>query len=123
MLKDKASTAIVAVSDIARATAFYRDILGLDITDDSMGDVVVFRTGDTSLVVYRSEFAGTNKANAAVWGVGDEIDDIVATLVSKGVTLEHYEDMERQGDIHVAGPMKMVWFKDRDGNILHLNNM
>jgi hypothetical protein len=91
MLKDKASTAIVAVSDIARATAFYRDTLGLDVTDDSMGDVVVFRTGDTSLVVYRSEFAGTNKANAVVWGVGDEIDDIVANLASKGVRFEHYE--------------------------------
>lgn len=123
MLKDKASAAIVAVSDIARATAFYRDVLGLDITDDSMGEVVVFRTGDTSLVVYRSEFAGTNKANAAVWGVGDEIDSIVAHLAAKGVTFEHYEDMELQGDIHVAGPMKMVWFKDPDGNILHLNNM
>lgn len=123
MLKDKASAAIVAVSDIARATAFYRDVLGLDITDDSMGEVVVFRTGDTSLVVYRSEFAGTNKANAAVWGVGDEIDSIVAHLAAKGVTFEHYKDMELQGDIHVAGPMKMVWFKDPDGNILHLNNM
>jgi len=123
MLKDKASTAIVAVSDIARATAFYRDTLGLDIADDSMGDVVVFRTGNTSLVVYRSEFAGTNKANAVVWDVGKEIDDIVADLAAKGVSFEHYEDMELQGDIHVAGRMKIVWFKDPDGNILHLNNM
>lgn len=123
MLKDKSSTAIVAVSDIARATAFYRDTLGLDIADDSMGEVVAFRTGDTSLVVYRSEFAGTNKANAVVWGVGDEIDRIVADLAAKGVTFEHYDGMELQGDIHVAGKMKMVWFKDPDGNILHLNNM
>jgi catechol 2,3-dioxygenase-like lactoylglutathione lyase family enzyme len=123
MLKDKASTAIVAVSDIARATAFYRDTLGLDVTDDSMGDVVVFRTGDTSLVVYRSEFAGTNKANAVVWDVGDEIDDIVADLRSKGVEFEHYDGMDLEGDIHVAGAMRLVWFKDPDGNILHLNNM
>lgn len=123
MLKDKASSAIVAVSDIARAAAFYRDILGLDVVDDSMGDVVVFRTGDTSLVVYRSEFAGTNKANAVVWGVGDEIDGIVARLAAKGVAFEHYAGMERQGDIHVAGAMKTAWFKDPDGNILHLNNM
>ena len=123
MLKDKASTAIVAVSDIARATAFYRDTLGLEITDDSMGDVVVFRTGDTSLVVYRSEFAGTNKANAVVWGVGDEIDAIVADLKSKGVSFEHYDGMALEGDIHVAGAMRLVWFKDPDDNILHLNSM
>jgi len=123
MLKDKASSAIVAVSDMARAAIFYRDVLGFDIMDDSMGDVIVFRTGETALIVYRSDFAGTNKANAAVWGVGDEIDDIVAKLASKGVGFEHYEDMELRGDIHVTGKMKMVWFKDPDGNILHLNNM
>jgi catechol 2,3-dioxygenase-like lactoylglutathione lyase family enzyme len=123
MLKDKASTAIVAVSDIARATAFYRDTLGLDLADNSMGEVAVFRTGGTSLVVYRSELAGTNKANAVVWGVGDEIDDMVADLKSKGVSFEHYDGMDLDGDIHVVGAMRLVWFKDPDGNILHLNNM
>jgi catechol 2,3-dioxygenase-like lactoylglutathione lyase family enzyme len=123
MLKDKSSSAIIAVSDIDRARKFYRDTLGLELRDDSMGDVLVFKTGDTSLVVYRSDFAGTNKANAAVWGVGNEIDRITADLKSKGVTFEHYDGMDRQGDIHVAGSMKMVWFKDPDGNILHLNNM
>ena len=125
MLKDKSSSAIVAVSDIARSKKFYRDILGLEIIDDSMGQVLVFRTGDTSLVVYASEEAGTNRANAVVWDVGDEIETITATLKNKGVTFEHYEfDGTRlEGDIHVSGNMKMVWFKDPDGNILHLNNM
>ena len=27
------------------------------------------------------------------------------------------------GDIHRAGDMKLVWLKDPDGNILHLNTM
>jgi catechol 2,3-dioxygenase-like lactoylglutathione lyase family enzyme len=123
MLKDKSSSPIVAVSAIDRARAFYQDILGLEIVDDSMGDVLVFRTGDTSLIVYRSDFAGTNKANAVVWGVGDEIEPIVANLKAKGAVFEHYEGMGLKGDIHVDGAMKMVWFKDPDGNILHLNNM
>jgi catechol 2,3-dioxygenase-like lactoylglutathione lyase family enzyme len=124
MLKDKSSSAIVAVSDIDRAKKFYRDTLGLQLADDSMGDsVLAFHTGDTELVVYKSDFAGTNKANAAVWGVGNEIESIVANLKSKGVSFEHYDDMERDGDIHTAGEFKAVWFKDPDGNILHLNNM
>lgn len=125
MLKDKSSSAIVAVSDIARARDFYQKKLGLELQDDSMGEVLVFRTGDTSLVVYTSEFAGGNQANAVVWGVGDEIDAITKTLKAKGVTFEHYEGggMRLEGDIHVAGGMKMVWFKDPDGNILHLNSM
>ena len=33
---------------------------------------LVYRTGATKLVVYQSEYAGTNKANAVVWDVGDE---------------------------------------------------
>lgn len=126
MLKDKSSSAIVAVHDIDRAKKFYRDVLGLEVDQEDMDGVVVFRTGGTSLVVYASEMAGSNRANAVVWDVGDEIDDITSDLRRKGVAFEHYEDMPGvvlDGDVHVAGDMRMVWFKDPDGNILHLNNM
>jgi catechol 2,3-dioxygenase-like lactoylglutathione lyase family enzyme len=124
MLKDKSSSAIIAVSDIGTARAFYADTLGLELEDDSMGEVLVFRTGATSLIVYRSDYAGTNQANAVVWDVGNDIDEITATLKAKGVGFEHYDGIgDLKGDIHVSGDMKMVWFKDPDGNILHLNNM
>lgn len=123
MLKDHSSAAIVAVSDLDRARRFYRDTLGLELEGEFMGHVLTFATGATKLTVYRSDMAGTNKANAVVWGVGDDIEAIVADLKAKGVTFEHYPEMERDGDIHVSGEMKTVWFKDPDGNILHLNNM
>ncbi|MCV0398038.1 MAG: VOC family protein [Rhizobiaceae bacterium] len=123
MLKDHASSAIVAVSDIDRARAFYRDTLGLELESEMGGHVLVFRTGATHLVVYRSEFAGTNKANAVVWGVGDDIEAIAADLKAKGVAFEHYDGMDWKGDIHVDGDMKLVWIKDPDGNILHFNNI
>lgn len=121
MLKNKDSAAIVAVKDIAAARKFYEETLGLEFI---RGDehVVEFATGETSLVVYVSEFAGTNKANAVVWGVGDDIEQIVSFLQGKGVVFEHYEGMDRDGDIHRAGDFRMVWFKDPDGNILHLNS-
>ena len=124
MLRDKSSSAIVAVSDIARARRFYEDTLGLDLVDDTMGEVLVFRTGDTSLTVYRSDEAGSNRANAVVWSVGDAIEAITETIKAKGVAFEHYSGIgELRGDIHVSGDMKMVWFKDPDGNVLHLNSM
>jgi catechol 2,3-dioxygenase-like lactoylglutathione lyase family enzyme len=123
MLRDKSSSAIVAVSDIGRAKKFYRDTLGLEIEND-MGDVLTFRTGDTSLAVYRSEFAGTNKGNAVVWDAGGDIDAIVTDLKGKGVTFERYGDIGDYKDgIHHAGGMKLVWLKDPDGNILHINSM
>ncbi len=124
MLRDKSSSAIVAVTDIDRAKTFYARVLGLDLVDDSMGEVLVFRTGATHLVVYCSDAAGSNRANAVVWGVGDEIEAIAAELKAKGAAFEHYPDIGTlEGDVHVAGDMKMVWLRDPDGNILHLNNM
>jgi len=121
MLKDKDSAAIVAVTDVAKARQFYEQTLGLQLIRGDE-DVLEFATGKTSLVVYVSDFAGTNKANAVVWGVGEEIEQIVADLAAKGVTFEHYEGMDLRGDIHHAGDFRMVWFKDPDGNILHLNS-
>ncbi|MDT9598152.1 VOC family protein [Sphingosinicella rhizophila] len=126
MLKNKSSSAIVAVRDIDRARTFYGDTLGLELADAGMGDLLVYRTGATQLIVYKSEFAGTNQANAAVWDCGDEIDEIVADLKAKGVTFEHFPDLEGvtiEGDVHVADDAKLVWLKDPDGNILHLISM
>jgi hypothetical protein len=46
------------------------------------------------------------------------------SAVSAGVTFERY-DMQgarHDGDIHVFGDFKAAWFKDPDGNILHVNS-
>ena len=54
------------------------------------------------------------------WTVGDDVESIARGLKAKGVTFEHYDmpGMTRKGDVHVAGDMKIAWFKDPDGNIL-----
>ena len=124
MLADKTSSAIVAVSDIARARRFYQETLGL-LLDEDGEEVLVFRTGATHLVVYRYEHAGTNRANAVVWDAGDEIEAIARGLAARGVTFERYEmeGAEYRDGVHHAGGMKMVWFKDPDGNVLHMNRM
>jgi len=122
--REKASSAIVAVSDIDRARRFYSDTLGLELVQDGMEGVLVYKTGATHLVVYPSEFAGTNKANAVVWDCGADLDAITAGLRAKGVKFERY-DMEGvtfENGIHDADGFKMVWLKDPDGNILHLNS-
>ncbi|KXF74983.1 glyoxalase [Paramesorhizobium deserti] len=124
MLKKKASSAIIAVSDIERARRFYSDTLGLELNEKGMEGVLVYKTGATHLVVYPSEFAGTNKANAVVWDCGADIDAIAADLRAKGVKFEHYEmnGVTYKDGVHDADGFKMVWFKDPDGNILHLNS-
>jgi catechol 2,3-dioxygenase-like lactoylglutathione lyase family enzyme len=124
MLGDRNAYAVVAVRDIARARSFYADVLGLELLKSS-DEVLNFKTGATRLSVYRSQEAGSNRANAVVWGCGEDIDRIVTDLEAKGVVFEHYPGIggtQMQGNIHVAGDAKLVWFKDPDGNILHLNN-
>lgn len=124
MLKDHSSSAIIAVRDTGRARAFYADTLGLPEAPGSSDDLLMFRTGATTLVVYPSEFAGTNKANAVVWGLGDALEETVADLRNKGVTFERY-DMDGavfEDGVHRMGDFRAVWFKDPDGNILHINS-
>ena len=125
MLKDHDSHAIVAVRDLERARAFYSEILELELDrEGSEEGVLLYRTGTTRLGVYQSAFAGTNRANAVVWGVGEALDGIVARLEAKGADFEHYYDIGRlDGNVHRIGDAKLVWLKDPDGNILHLNNL
>lgn len=125
MLRDRNSSAIVAVTDVERARRFYGDMLGLEMADGGsagMEGVLVFRTGATILTVYRSEFAGTNQANAVTFAMDGDLRAVVDELTAKGVVFERYDlpDMEWKGGVHEAGEVKLAWFKDPDGNLLHL---
>jgi catechol 2,3-dioxygenase-like lactoylglutathione lyase family enzyme len=122
MLEDSNAIANVAVRNLDTARRFYEGTLGLKQVDAEGDEVIVFKSGNSKLNVYRSEYAGTNKATAVTWTVGDELDDVVRSLKAKGVRFEHYDmpGVERKGDVHVAGDMKVAWFKDPDGNILNI---
>ena len=121
MLGNKKAVANVAVKDLGVATKFYKDTLGLTPVHEEGHEVVVFRSGTSEINVYRSAYAGTNKATAVTWNV-DNVKEEVADLKSKGIVFEHYDmpGMTREGDIHIAGDMKVAWFKDPDGNILNV---
>jgi catechol 2,3-dioxygenase-like lactoylglutathione lyase family enzyme len=120
MLSDKDAVATVAVKSLEGARTFYEQTLGLTKIMENE-EVLAFKSGRSTLFVYRSQYAGTNKATAVTW-VADEVEEIVKTLKGRGVSFEHYDlpNMTRQGDLHVAGTMKAAWFKDPDGNIFSL---
>ena len=124
MLADKDAVATIAVRDIARAKKFYGETLGLREVPSEEKEVLGFASGGSRLMVYRSEFAGTNRATAAMWVVGDEVDEIVRTLKGRGVAFERYDmpDTTLEGDVHVSGGRRVAWFKDPEGNILSVVN-
>lgn len=122
MLAAKDAVATIAVTDLDRARDFYGKTLGLkDSSEAQMEDMVAtYRSGGSTLLVYKSEFAGTNRATAVTWEV-DDVASEVETLKSKGVAFEHYDfpDARLEGDVHVFGDrIRNAWFKDPDGNIL-----
>jgi catechol 2,3-dioxygenase-like lactoylglutathione lyase family enzyme len=124
MLGDKDAVANIAVKNLETAKKFYEETLGLTQIGAEGQEVIVFRSGSSKIYVYKSQYAGTNQATALTWVVGKDIESIVRELKTKGVTFEHYNmpDVTREGDIHVAGNMKVAWFKDPDGNILNVIN-
>jgi catechol 2,3-dioxygenase-like lactoylglutathione lyase family enzyme len=116
---------MLAVKDVARARRFYTETMGLQQGREGMEGILQFRAGDVVFLVYPSEYAGTNKATALTWVVGEQLEKVVEALKGKGVTFEHYElpDTVRKGDIHESGPIRNAWFKDLDGNIHALSNL
>ena len=124
MLNNKNAIATVAVKDLKVAAKFYEGMLDLKKEAMEGEEAITYRTGNSLLNVYRSQHAGTNQATAVTWVVGDDLDGIVRGLKTKGVVFEHYDlpGMTPEGDVHLGGDLKVVWFKDPDGNILSFIN-
>lgn len=124
MLNDKDASANIAVKNLEVSKKFYEDTLGLTQVGAEGEELLVFKSGNTTIYVYQSQNAGTNQATTLTWVVGEDLEDIIRELKTKGITFEHYDmpDMTREGDVHVFGDMKVAWFKDPDGNILNITS-
>jgi catechol-2,3-dioxygenase len=124
MLGNKDAAATIAVKNLEKAKKFYEDTLGLTQVGAEGEEVIIFKSGNSIVNVYHSQYAGTNKATALTWVVGQDLEGVVQQLKAKGVVFEHYDmpGVTREGDVHVGGNMKVAWFKDPDGNILNIVN-
>ncbi len=67
MLAEKNAAATIAVRDVKTAKKFYEDVLGLKPVPNQEQGVLSYKSGDSSILVYESQYAGTNKATAATW--------------------------------------------------------
>jgi catechol 2,3-dioxygenase-like lactoylglutathione lyase family enzyme len=125
MLGNKEAVATIAVKDLAAARKFYEGTLGLKVLDAQGSEAVTYQSGTSKVIIYRSQFAGSNQATTANWLVGSDIEAIVRGLADRGVRFEHYDlpGLTRQGDLHVVGTFKTAWFKDPDGNIICLMSL
>lgn len=123
MLSDAPVCAVIGVKDQEKAREFYEGKLGLK-PDESMKDAggVLYDCGmGSKMLVYKTEFGGTNKATAVSWKV-DDINTEMSELRSKGVEFEDYDmpGLKTENGLASGDGMKSAWFKDPDGNILSM---
>lgn len=124
MLANHDAQATVAVKSLNTARPFYEDVLGLEPVGGEEASVQGYRCAGSVILVYESTFAGTNQATVVTWPLGDDFDAVIAELRGKGVRFETYDmpGAKVQDGVHSFGEMKVVWFRDPDGNILSCGN-
>lgn len=124
-LKDCKIGTAAPVSDLAKAREFYEGKLGFESASRTDDDMVAYELGGgTGLILYVSDYAGTNKATLAGFDVPD-FDEMFAELRDRGVEFETFEDesgatTNEEGVID-AGDYRVAFFKDPDGNIYSIN--
>ena len=121
MLADSKAFSGFAVPDIDAARDFYRDKLGLDVTEQEMGGLSLLTlnlAGDRPTMIYpKPDFqpATYTILNFPV----DDVEAAVDELSARGVQFENYEgfDQDEKGIARGNGP-DIAWFKDPAGNVL-----
>jgi catechol 2,3-dioxygenase-like lactoylglutathione lyase family enzyme len=108
-----------SVDDVPRATEFYGETLGLNVSE-SDGMLFLKLAGDRDILVYPKDDHTPATFTILNFPV-DEIDAAVDDLAERGVRFERYEGTEvetdEKGIFRGGGPL-IAWFKDPAGNVL-----
>lgn len=126
MLQDSPAFNGFSTNDIAKTKKFYEETLGLKVTENDMGMIVLHLSGrDTEVIIYPKDDHQPATYTILNFPV-DDIDKAFDELAAKGVKFEHYPGMTDEKGIarglsHNMGP-DIAWFKDPAGNILSILN-
>ncbi len=115
MLADSLAVTTVAVTDLDAAKEFYDTKLGLKILEETPFSVR-FEAGHGSQISVRK--GQPNVGQTVTHFEVDDIDAVVADLMSRGVTFEEYEAPKTVNFIATIGPARGAWFKDPSGNVI-----
>lgn len=112
--------AFVGTKQPEQAKAFYTDVLGLRLTEDSPF-ALVFDANGTMLRVFKVRELTPLPFTVLGWNVPD-IRMVMKGLTSKGISFERYQGMPQDelGVWTTPDGHQVAWFKDPDGNTLSL---
>ena len=113
------------VSDLERAVAFYRDVLGLRVANDEYfeeGRSAAFLVGPTVLLIFRAEVTrkggmlpahgASGEGHVALRVAPDELPAWRKHLFDHGVKIEK--------EFSFSAQPPSIYFRDPDGNLLEL---
>lgn len=115
----------LAVSDLSKSTAFYRDIVSLDTIPEPFkdGKHTWFSIGDQSqlhLIEVPLDPEPKNKNTHLCFSVRD-IDAFIHTLNQHRIEWSNWPGEAKKITIRTDG-VKQIYFQDPDGNWLEINN-
>lgn len=117
MLTTAHFTAMLPVTDVARARRFYEEKLGLHAVQTTPQGGVLFRSDGGEFALYPRATPPRSDHTALSWEVAD-VEEEVRTLQGRGVQFEEYPELKTHGGIADMEGERAAWFKDPDGNIL-----
>jgi len=113
--------ASLPAADMERAKAWYASVLNLEPAEVTANGDAWYELDGTRVLLYASQFAGTNQATAAALEVAD-VEAAVAELKGRGAVFEDYDFGEEfrtvDGILTTPDGQKLAWLKDSEGNIL-----
>lgn len=120
MLGPHPVVAFVATVRPADALAFYRDVLGLRLVEETPF-AIVFDAGGTTLRVQKAPDHVPPQHTVLGWSVPD-LDATMQALAGKGVGFVRYDflDQDAAGVWTAPDGTRIAWFRDPDGNLLSL---
>ena len=109
-----------STDDVPAAAVFYRDVLGVETSQENGMLTLHFADGH-HVLVYPKGPAHQPAAFTVLNFPVDDVGAVVAALSERGVAFEHYEgtpaETDDDGVFRGGGPL-IAWFTDPSGNVM-----
>ena len=107
----------ITVSDVARATVFYRDVLGLKFLFSAGPNLAFLAAGSVRIMLTLPEGAGAAGKNSVLYFKVDNLASVHTAIVGRGAKDERGPALVAKMPDH---ELWMAFVRDPDGNLVGL---
>ncbi len=107
----------ITMRDVAKATVFYRDVLGLPFLFSPGPNLAFFAAGSVRLMLTTPQGAGEVARNSILYFRATELEATHAALVARGAASERAPQLTAKLPDH---ELWMAFVRDPEGNLIGL---